>query len=191
MKLLSRAAYRFGARNRARKASFAIEVGRGIAAETVLLVGVDVSNAGTRNLVERCIAAEFSHVTASGLHPDSGGWKHYIEASGLDLPFDDDQFDLVYSNAVIEHVGVEAEQRRFVAELDRVGRSWILTTPNRFFPVEAHRHTLLTHWKPGWHGRGSVTRLLGRRDLAALLPGGQVRGLPVLSPTLTAFRIAD
>jgi hypothetical protein len=98
----------------------------------------------------------------------------------------DSSFDLVFANAVIEHVGGLEQQARFVDEVVRVGQAWIITTPNRWFPIEAHYHTLLTHWSSSWAPRGSVTRLLGIRDLRSLLPAGVVRGIPLLSPTLTA-----
>ena len=39
---------------------------------------------------------------------------------------------------MIEHVGGEEEQRRFVAEVLRVGRRAFITTPNRWFPIEVH-----------------------------------------------------
>ena len=71
-----------------------------------------------------------------------------FRADALELPFEDGSFDIVFSNAVIEHVGGEEEQRRFVAEALRVGRRAFITTPNRWFPVEVHTRLPLVHWLP-------------------------------------------
>src|SRR5919206_1262325 len=55
-----------------------------------------------------------------------------VRADGRDLPFGDGEFDLGFSNAVVEHVaGGRAGQRRFVHELCRVARRVFVTTPNR------------------------------------------------------------
>ncbi|MDR1740563.1 MAG: class I SAM-dependent methyltransferase, partial [Synergistaceae bacterium] len=51
-------------------------------------------------------------------------------------PFKDGEFDLVFSSAVIEHVGSFERQTRFISEAARVsGRYVFITTPNRWFPV--------------------------------------------------------
>jgi hypothetical protein len=73
---------------------------------------------------------------------------HFVEADGRDLPFEDDAFDVVHSNAVVEHVGPAAEQARFVSELVRVARSGFLTTPNRWFPFDVHTRVPLVPWLP-------------------------------------------
>ena len=72
----------------------------------------------------------------------------FVQADGRKLPFHDDEFDVVHSNAVIEHVGPEAEQRRFLAELVRVSKAGFITTPNRWFPFEPHTYAPLLHWLP-------------------------------------------
>lgn len=73
----------------------------------------------------------------------------FISANGLDLPFPDGSFDFVHSSAVFEHVGSEARQKQFLAELFRVARKSIfVTTPNRWFPVEFHTVLPLVHWLP-------------------------------------------
>jgi hypothetical protein len=64
------------------------------------------------------------------------------------LPFGDREFDLAVSFAVVEHVGSRERQRQFVSELARVARSFVLYTPNRYFPVEMHTLLPLTHWLP-------------------------------------------
>ncbi len=64
------------------------------------------------------------------------------------LPFGDQSFDLVFSNAVIEHVGTREQQRAFVEELLRVGKRAFVTTPNRRHPIEFHTVTPLLHYLP-------------------------------------------
>lgn len=105
-----------------------------------------------------------------------------VTASGLALPFEDDEFDVAFSNAVVEHVGGREEQRRFVAELCRVAPRVYISTPNRWFPVETHTLVPLVHWLPRSAadramralGRGNWehVELLSKRDLLALFPPG-------------------
>src|SRR3954453_385608 len=71
-----------------------------------------------------------------------------VNASGTELPFEDDAFDLAFSNAVVEHVGGRLDQRRFVAELCRVAPRVFLSTPNRWFPVETPPLLPFLHWLP-------------------------------------------
>jgi ubiquinone/menaquinone biosynthesis C-methylase UbiE len=123
----------------------------------------------------------------SGMSIREVQWNSYVAADGINLPFRDGAFDLVFSNAVIEHVGGEAAQRSFVAEHERVGQHWIITTPNRLFPVEAHTHVIFRHMKRSWNDPRSaptVSRLLSRQDFESLLPRGNVSGW--LGPTLLA-----
>lgn len=191
MRVVGWAVARFGARNRARKARFAAAFITTHDVRSVLFVGVNASPRPLENLTERTIMqlAPGLRYVASGLAaPEEldGRWPEYAQADALDLPFADREFDLVFSNAVIEHVGQEPEQRRFVEEHARVGKHWILTTPNRAFPVESHSHHIVRHWSPRWTHH-TVSRLLTYRDLARLVQplGGRIHGHPA-SPTFTA-----
>ncbi|UCG23050.1 MAG: class I SAM-dependent methyltransferase [Chloroflexota bacterium] len=61
-----------------------------------------------------------------------------VQAVGERLPFDDDSFDVVLSNEVIEHV---ADDRLAVREMVRVakpGGRIVIFCPNRWYPVEQH-----------------------------------------------------
>jgi SAM-dependent methyltransferase len=91
-----------------------------------------------------------------------------VTASGTDLPFEDDAFDIAFSNAVIEHVGGRDEQERFVHELCRVAPRVFVSTPNRWFPVEVHTLMPFVHWsrgcpRPGF--RRPPSRRVGRVEL--------------------------
>jgi hypothetical protein len=103
-----------------------------------------------------------------------------VIADGRSLPFADGEFDVAVSNAVVEHVGGEDDQRALVRELCRVGRRVFVSTPNRWFPIEVHTLLPLVHWLPRARARqimGSVggpdaasVRLLGPREFRALFP---------------------
>jgi SAM-dependent methyltransferase len=99
-----------------------------------------------------------------------------VRADGRDLPFRNAEFDIGFSNAVVEHVaGGRDGQRQFVHELCRVSRRVFVTTPNRRFPIEVHTLLPFVHWLP----KGPRDRLLpfddvldplAAKDLAALFP---------------------
>jgi Methyltransferase domain len=98
-----------------------------------------------------------------------------VQADGRSLPFGDDEFDLAFSNAVVEHVGGREEQRAFVHELCRVARSVFVTTPNRLFPVEVHTLVPVVHWLPAHAARRLVPglreiELLSPREFRTLFP---------------------
>ncbi len=64
------------------------------------------------------------------------------------LPFSNQQFDIVFSNAVIEHAGSRADQQFFANECLRVAKHFFITTPNRWFPIEMHTGVPLLHFLP-------------------------------------------
>lgn len=68
--------------------------------------------------------------------------------SNQPLPFSDQQFDIVFSNAVIEHTGGQREQQFFIKEIRRVSKAFFITTPNRWFPMEMHTGLPLLHYLP-------------------------------------------
>jgi hypothetical protein len=129
------------------------------------------------------------------------GAASWVAGDGCALPFRDAAFDVVFSNSVIEHVGGAARQESFAREAARVGRSYWIQTPNRWFPVEQHLLTPLVHWLPRrwrewivpratvWSAVTRVSpdqrefylrhfldeiRLLGAVELRALFPGSRL-----------------
>src|SRR6266705_2619166 len=57
----------------------------------------------------------------------------WVLGDGRRLPFRDRAFDVVFSNAVIEHVGTFEKQAEFAEECRRVGRGYFVQTPNKWF----------------------------------------------------------
>lgn len=88
--------------------------------------------------------------TEDGSHLEAkySGLRFSQIVAGQNLPFGDGEFDIVFSNAVIEHVGSRRAQAAFVREICRVGKGFFITTPNRWFPVEHHTGLPLLHFLP-------------------------------------------
>jgi SAM-dependent methyltransferase len=109
----------------------------------------------------------------------------FVRTDGVRLPFADDEFDVAFSSAVLEHVGDRTNQRAFLAEMTRVARRFFMTTPNRNFPVELHTFLPFVHWlpqpmhqrvlrtlgKPFWAETDNLN-LLRPKELVALFPPG-------------------
>jgi SAM-dependent methyltransferase len=148
-------------RSRRRKLALFLELMQPDASTTVLDVGVDEISLGEAGGHGGCTTHNFleerypwpQRITALGLHDGSRFRLRYpriayVQGDACALPFPDDAFDVVHSNAVIEHVGGRERQEAFVREAVRVGRRVFLTTPNRWFPVELHTRLPLVHWLP-------------------------------------------
>jgi SAM-dependent methyltransferase len=94
-----------------------------------------------------------SNITALGItqydlfkerYPD----VHAVRYDGTIFPFENNSFDIGWSNAVIEHVGGEEKQIQFLKELKRTCKKLYFTTPNRYFPFELHTKYPIIHWLP-------------------------------------------
>ena len=91
----------------------------------------------------------------------------YHSVQGVQLPFEDQQFDAVISNHVIEHVGDAAAQLVHLQEIRRVltptGKAY-LAVPNRWMLTEPHYRLKFLSWLPHawrrpylrWMGKGEV-----------------------------------
>jgi hypothetical protein len=120
----------------------------------ILDVGVtcDRENAGS-NYFERfypykeqitCVGTE----DAFWLEEQYPGLKYHKIEPYSKLPFRDQQFDIAFSNAVIEHAGNSVAQQSFISELFRVSKASFIATANRWFPIEMHTMLPLIHYLP-------------------------------------------
>lgn len=194
-------------RSRRRKLELFLDELKPSGETTVLDVGVDELVFGEG---DSCTTLNFfeehypwpEQITALGLYEGAqfrARYPHirYVQGDACALPFDDGEFDVVFSNAVVEHVGDRDRQRLLVSEALRVGRRVFVTTPNRWFPIEVHTRLPLVHWLPDRvsHpvydavGKESAKqlRILSRRELESLFPG-RVR---IVNLGLTLVAIVD
>lgn len=90
------------------------------------------------------------------------GLKEFVQNKPQEpLPFTDDQFDILFCSAVLEHVGTREDQKFFLKECMRVSKKIFITTPNRYFPVEMHTFLPFLHWLPWTVFQRIVRKLKG------------------------------
>ena len=96
----------------------------------------------------RIFKGEVAEVTGADIDPvvlENDELDHAVVIDGVNLPFDDGHFELVYSDFVLEHV---ERPRPFLKEVRRVlkpGGSYFFRTPNLF-----HYVALGSHLTPQW-----------------------------------------
>jgi len=107
------------------------------------------------------------------------------------------EYDVVFSNSVIEHVGGLRDQKAMAQECIRVGKKHFIQTPNRHFPLEPHFLLPFFQYLPqrirawfhlqfnlGWWQKApsyhealeevESIRLLNRREMAYLFPNSRI-----------------
>lgn len=179
-------AYSFSKKNRARKwADFLALLGPKLE-ETILDIGVNTTEySESDNYLEKHYPFP-EKITAVGIGDMASFQKLYpkvqtVSTEGGKLPFSDQSFDIVYSNAVIEHVGEREKQILFLQEMYRVGKRGYLTTPNRFFPIEVHTRVPLLHLLLPKKAFDALLSLIGKKwatgEYMHLLSESDVRAL--------------
>ena len=75
--------------------------------------------------------------------------KNVLIGDARNTMLEKDSFDIVHSNATIEHVGSFENQVLFVREMIKISKeSVFIQTPNRFYPIDFHTILPFIHWLP-------------------------------------------
>ena len=147
-------------------------------------------------------------IVAVDLSPQASEWMSspnvtVVRGDGTRLQFADTEFDIAFSNSVIEHVPPEF-QASFAAEIGRVAKKYFVQTPNKYFPIEPHYQLPLFQFLPrrvrralnrrftlGWQPRGQWEEitLLSARDLQRLFPDAEIRRERVLGLTKSLIAV--
>lgn len=120
---------------------------------------------------------------------------HYVKGDATNLErYADKEFDLCFSNSVIEHVGGFDAQQKMAKEMRRVGKHGYLQTPNKYFVIEPHylfplfqffptklKMFFFLHFQMGSTPKAknekeaytlaNEVRLLSKKELSKLFPG--------------------
>lgn len=121
-------------------------------------------------------------------------------------------FDLVYSNSLIEHLGGHARRLEFAGQVHRLGEHHWVQTPYRYFPLEPHwlfpgmqfmpttartvvaQHWPLVHTKPAGKEEACSealwTELLAVAEMRFYFPDGQLLREKILGVTKSLIAIA-
>jgi hypothetical protein len=156
MKRLNNFVYKFSERNRQRKYEYFISIMKPDKCMHILDVGpTDIEYSPFDNFLEKNYPFVLN-ITALGMRSLTKFQERYPDVKaviydGKRFPFRDGSFDIIWSNAVLEHVGSELKQIEFIKEIRRCGQKAFITTPNLLFPIEVHTRIPILHWLPKYH----------------------------------------
>lgn len=152
---------------------------------------------------------DVNEIVALDLAPDpsspwlSTGNVTVIQGDATEMPFADREFDIAFSNSVVEHIPPGLQQA-FATEVQRVANRYFIQTPNRYFPLEPHyqfpffqflprraRQALNARFTLGWQAKGQWEEitLLGARDLQRLFPDAEIHREKVLGLTKSLIAV--
>jgi hypothetical protein len=140
------------------------------------------------------------HVTVVNLHVTDAEPSKVRSIEGDALHADEllssEEFDLVFSNSLIEHLGGHAARRRFADVVYALADSYVIQTPYRYFPIEPHwmfpgfqflpmaaRSWLAPRWPlghtQGWDAEPAKsevmsTELLSVAEMRSYFPDGEI-----------------
>jgi len=123
--------------------------------------------------------------------PSSHHKIRYVEGDACQVrEFEERSFDSVFSNSVIEHVGSYEKQAAFASQVRRLGKSYWVQTPAKWFPLEPHcgmpfwwfypaplRRHLIERWReklPEWTEMVESTTVLTKMDMQRFFPEAKI-----------------
>lgn len=136
----------------------------------------------------------------------------YIEGDACDMKMvADKNFDIAFSNSVIEHVGDFQRQKAFAKEVNRVADKYWIQTPNKYFLIEPHvlfpffdflplniKKYIALNWKYSHFRRLKLDvqaelyrlRLLTKKEMVLLFPQSNIftENIIGMSKSITAYK---
>ena len=77
------------------------------------------------------------------------------------IELDEFSSDIVLSNATIEHVGSEQNQRKMIDNIIKLSKKvFVISTPNRYYPIDFHTKIPFLHWLPKKYHR-KILKIIG------------------------------
>lgn len=137
-------------RNKARKIISLIQRQRPVDGAKVLEIGTGTGVISAELARAAGPDGETVSIDTMDTRVDKDGYDFQL-TSGVQLPFDDESFDIVVSNHVVEHVGQRPDQLVHLREIRRVlrpGGVAYLATPTRWALVEPHFKVPMLSWPP-------------------------------------------
>lgn len=137
------------------------------AAADLASTGADVLDVGTKD--GRHLSEIPGNVVALDvrLAPSVEG-PSFIQGDGCEMPFPNDSFDIVVSNQVFEHISPD-QRARMATDIARVLRpngTFLVSAPNRYFPLGGSPHGMPPFWTflPRSLGVPLAKRFVNRKD---------------------------
>jgi hypothetical protein len=206
--LLRQIQYRLNLQSRAVKFNLFWDLLKPKRGDVVLNIGATPPHLGMALTGHQQLAApeqpeqdpRWDNLTVFGVNIDQGNSISYatfhkrsdrigFTGDACNLPFEDKAIDIVFSNAVLEHVPQKMQQA-MAREIMRVGKKWFVTTPNYWFPYEMHHKLPFFQFLPARVQRyiqlryrtwpeSEIISLLSARQMRRLFPVGNVETLRV------------
>ena len=151
----------------------------------------DAKNASSNTVIENIKNVQ-SFKSISNQVVNSNFFSKILKKS-ITLQFSEDELhkfssDLVISNATIEHVGSALKQKKMIENIIKLTKKiFVITTPNRFYPIELHTKIPLIHWFPkpiyrkilkflglSFYANEENLNLLGIRELEGMLDNQKI-----------------
>lgn len=114
----------------------------------------------------------------------------FVVGDATDIQFEDNSFDVVFSNSVIEHVGGKEKEAMFAREVRRLAPRYFVQTPSPLFPLEPHtgipfwwampeamRQWLIKRWEetlPDWVEMVKGTTFISKSSLREYFPDARI-----------------
>lgn len=131
----------------------------------------------------------------------------FIEGDACHMPqIRPGDFDLIFSNSVIEHVGDASKRLQFANEVQRLSAKYWIQTPYKYYPIEAHngmpfwwlypqsvRDNFIKKWRvelPAWTEMVETTDIVEANEFRELFPKAKfLREWIIFPKSLIAYNV--